>query len=108
MAELEEGASHATVELSSINGEPAVIMLTGEVDMSNVVAIEAELGALLSGTPERVVIDVSSLTFIDSSGIAVLIRAAERSTRFALRNPSTIVKRIIQATGLSEVLPVEP
>lgn len=107
MAELEGGASHATVELSTDDAGPPVITLTGEIDMSNVVVVEDRLQAMLSGARERVVIDVSSLTFIDSSGIAVLLRASEKSQRFELRNPSSMIKRIIEATGLSEVLQVE-
>jgi anti-anti-sigma factor len=107
MAELEEGASHATVEGSHEGAGPPVISITGEVDMSNVVVVERELDTLLAEAPERVVLDVSKLTFIDSSGIAVLLRAATKAGRLELRNPSSMVQRIIQATGLTEVLRLE-
>jgi anti-sigma B factor antagonist len=107
MAELDDGVSHATIErLLDASPEP-VISIRGEIDMSNVTVVEAQLDAALNGRPGRAVFDVSELTFIDSSGIAVLLRAAEKTDRLELRNPSSTVQRIIQATGLTDVLHVE-
>jgi anti-sigma B factor antagonist len=108
MAGVEDDASHATVERTSDGSEPLVISIGGEVDMSNVQAVESALRAVLVDSPELVVFDLSDLSFIDSSGIAVLLRVAEKLGRLELRNPSTTVQRIIQATGLSDVLRVEP
>lgn len=107
MAQLDDGASHATVGRSlDASGSP-VIAIVGEVDMSNVESIEAELESVLAERPARLVFDLSALSFIDSSGIAVLLRAAEKTDQLELRNPSTIVRRVIVATGLSDVLRVE-
>ena len=108
MAEVEDGASSATVERSFNSSGSQVISIVGEVDMSNVVAIERELESILVARPDHLVFDLSALSFIDSSGIAVLLRAAERTGRLEVRNPSTTVQRIIQATGLSGVLHIEP
>lgn len=107
MADLEDDASHATVERSPDGAQPLVISISGEVDMSNVQAVEARLRGLLADAPDRVVVDLSALTFVDSSGIAVLLRVAEKIARLELRNPSSTVARIIQATGLTDVLPLE-
>jgi anti-sigma B factor antagonist len=107
MAELDEGASHATVDRSLDTAGSPVIAIAGEVDMSNVASIEAALEALLAERPARLVFDLSELSFIDSSGIAVLLRAAGKTEQLELRNPSTIVRRVIAATGLSNVLRVE-
>jgi anti-anti-sigma factor len=107
MAELEDDASHATVERSPDGAQPLVISISGEVDMSNVQAVEAKLRGVLVDAPHRVVFDLSALTFIDSSGIAVLLRAAEKIERLEVRNPSSTVQRIIQATGLTNVLRLE-
>jgi anti-sigma B factor antagonist len=108
MAELEEnGASNASVECAQ-DSDPRLIRIRGEVDMSNVVTVETDLSGALAGRPSRVVFDLSELSFIDSSGIAVLLRAAEKTESLRLRNPSSVVQRILDATGLSDVLPVEP
>lgn len=108
MADLEDDASHATVERSSDGSDPLVISIGGEVDMSNVQAVDSALRAVLVDAPDLVVFDLSALSFIDSSGIAILLRVAEKIGRLELRNPSSTVQRIIQATGLSDVLRVEP
>ena len=107
MAELGDGASQATIGRSRDTAGSPVIAIIGEVDMSNVEAIEAELESVFAEHPERLVFDLSALNFIDSSGIAVLLRAVEKTEHLELRNPSTIVRRVIVATGLSEVLQVE-
>jgi anti-anti-sigma factor len=44
---------------------------------------------------------------MDSAGIAVLIRAAANVNAIHLRDPSPIVRRLIEVTGLSGVLPIE-
>jgi len=107
MAQLDDGASRATVERDpDPTGEP-VIRICGEVDMSNVVTVENDITNALTDRPPRVVLDLSELDFIDSSGIAVLLRAAEKTERLELRNPSSTVQRIIEATGLTDVLPLE-
>jgi anti-anti-sigma factor len=103
----EDGASRASVDCAA-DSDPRVVRIRGEVDMSNVVTVETDLTGALSGHPTRVVFDLSELQFIDSSGIAVLLRAAEKTDSLRLRNPSSIVQRIIEATGLTEALPTEP
>jgi anti-sigma B factor antagonist len=108
MAELEDDASQATVEPVLDGSDGPVITISGEIDMSNVSRVEAQLDAALAPRYEHTVFDLSNLTFIDSSGIAVLLRAAEKTDRLELRNASATVQRIIQATGLSTVLHVEP
>ena len=49
--------------------------------------------------------DLSGLDYIDSAGIAVLLgAAAECAVR--LRDPSPAVRRVVELTGLTDVLPV--
>jgi anti-anti-sigma factor len=108
MEHVGDGGSRASVEVSvDPNGAP-VVNFRGELDMSNAETIEAELGSVIANASEILVFDLSALEFIDSSGIALLLRAAEKVARIELRNPSDIVRRVIQATGLSDVLHVQP
>jgi anti-anti-sigma factor len=44
---------------------------------------------------------------MDSAGIAVLIGAAAKLQHVRLRNPSPAVRRVVEITGLSDVLPIE-
>ena len=108
MADLEEDdISQATVERSVDGSGPLVVTISGEVDMSNVQSVEAKLRAVLGEPHDLVVIDLSALSFIDSSGIAALLRIAERVDRLEIRSPSSTVQRIIEATGLTDVLRLE-
>lgn len=52
-------------------------------------------------------IDMSDLTFMDSSGLAVLLSAVNRGCVLTLRRPTAIIRDLIAATGLGEVLPLE-
>ncbi len=58
--------------------------------------------------PERLTFDVSALRFMDSAGIAVLLGAASNVSSVRLHSPSPSVRRVVELTGLSEVLVVEP
>jgi anti-sigma B factor antagonist len=85
-----------------------VIKLTGEVDMSNVDALREVIEPVMESEPERVDFDLSGLEFMDSSGIALLLRVAATAQSVYLREPSTLVRRLVEATGLSDVLRIEP
>jgi anti-anti-sigma factor len=45
---------------------------------------------------------------MDSAGIAVLVRAAGEVGAVQIRNPSPIVRRVIEVTGLTGVLRIGP
>jgi anti-sigma B factor antagonist len=99
-----ERASAALGTSFDASGAP-VIRLAGELDISNVASIESQLESIISSSP-RVSFDLSALTFMDSSGIAMFLRAAERTGTVALRRPSDTIRRVIRATGLTEVFEI--
>ena len=84
-----------------------VVTLTGEIDISNVDSMRAKIDPIVDQAPERVVFDLSGLAFMDSSGIALLLHVAAKARSVHLRDPSTIVRRIIEVTGLSDVLHID-
>lgn len=85
-----------------------MLKLRGELDIATSVVLEEELGKL-TGT-EDIIVDLSELGFIDSSGIGLLVRANERAVaqkrRFALVNGQGQVRRLLELTGISERLTV--
>ena len=85
----------------------AVITLVGDVDISNAGRVRETVTAVAGGRPERLVFDLADLTFIDSAGISVLVAATGALEDVRLRRPSAIVSRVIELTGLAEVLPTE-
>jgi len=75
--------------------------LSGEFDMSSVETFR--LSVETSADPEReIVLDLTDLTFIDSSGIrAILTMAQEIGTKgVLLRNPQPNVQRVIELIGI--------
>ena len=50
---------------------------------------------------------MSELSFMDSSGIALLIGAANQIERVTLRHPVPMVLRVIEITGLTDVFDIE-
>jgi len=106
MADVGDNGADATVEATDQSGM-VVVRITGELDMSSAPGIRAAMERVLASEPTRIVLDLSGLEFVDSSGLAVLLQAAERAPDIALRNPTRIVRRVIEATGLEATLPVE-
>ncbi len=104
MAKLDDGPSTTVGSSFDAFGAP-LISLAGELDISNVMAVEAQVDAIVS-SGQKVSFDLSALTFMDSSGIAMLLRVADRADAVALRRPSAIVKRLIRVTGLTEVFEI--
>ena len=102
------GGAEAAVSTSVDGDGVAIIALAGELDVSNVDELQAQIAPVLDQNPDRLVFDLTELTFMDSSGIAVLLQVAARIDDVRLRNPTQIVRRLVASTGLTDVLPIEP
>jgi anti-sigma B factor antagonist len=95
------GRAGATVEsLRDASGVP-VVMVTGEVDMSNVDVVGAAVDLAIASNPDRIVFDLGDLEFMDSSGLAVLLAVAERVPVVELRRARPLIRRVIELTGLA-------
>jgi anti-anti-sigma factor len=96
---------------SSVDGTAHVLVLVGELDLSECSAVESELTRLESNGHERIVIDLGGLEFIDSTGIALLVAAMRRSEKDSGRlrfvpSQSPDVQRLLQICGLEDRLPL--
>ncbi len=84
------------------------ISLTGEMDIANVGSVEQELLRAEATDAAAIVLDLSGLTFIDSTGIRMLLMADGRSRangiRLVLRRPHASVLRVLRLTGLEDRL----
>jgi len=83
------------------------IKLSGEIDMANVDSLRRVIEPVVARAPARVVFDLTDLTFMDSSGIALLLQVSAKTESVRVRRPSALVQRMIDATGLSDVLVVD-
>ena len=97
---------------STTNGRALTLALRGELDhhaaRETVTAIER---ALEAGLPMQLVLDFGGVTFMDSSGIAVVMRAFRRMTvlggSLALVNVPMQAKRVFDAAGISTRVSME-
>ena len=108
MAELESDPAAELVIDTRLDpaGDP-IITLSGELDIAGAGSLENTVAAITAEGPVRLIFDLSGLQFIDSAGIAVLVSATKNVDAVTLRNPTVIVRRVLELTGLSEVLPIE-
>ena len=85
-----------------------IVCVSGELDSSNAASLEATVAPLAAEHTERLIFDLSALRFMDSAGIAVLVGVAAKVDAVQLREPSQAVRRVVELTGLTSVLPIEP
>ena len=109
MSSLEE-RNAALFEVAEVHGPERVqLHLTGELDLSSVEEFEAAFDRV-SREARSIVIDMSELGFIDSSGLRALIAISERPRlngyRITFRGGPG-VERALQITGLLHTLPFE-
>lgn len=86
----------------------ATVALRGEIDVLTVDQVRVALIGALAAHPEELVVDLSDLSFIDSTGLGALIagfqRARDAGVSFRLARPSPAVRQILVLSGLLEVV----
>lgn len=86
-----------------------MIQLVGEADASTRAMAEA-FDAEVAKKPRRLVVDLSGLSFIDSSALSVIMRTCRALQRdgstLALVSPSPAIARILQLIDIARVIPV--
>lgn len=88
------------------------LAVSGEVDHHGARAIMQELDRQVdAGLPRRLTLDLSGVTFMDSSGIAVLLRAYKRAAELGgtvtVRNVPEQAGKVLRAAGLERLLRFE-
>lgn len=80
----------------------AVVALQGELDLYNAQAVRDALTAAADGA-QRLVVDMSDVTFVDSTAMGLLIEARSRlgdRSSFVLAAPGMETRRALQVSGL--------
>lgn len=108
MDELSTPGERCTLAVESNGSASVTIAVTGEVDLSTVRILQDAVDQVLEEEPDVLVFDLSQTTFMDSSGLAALITAANRCRGVRIRRPSQPVSRLLEVTGLTTILPSEP
>lgn len=89
-------------------GPPGLVRVAGAIDIDTAEAF-AEALAQITGdrAPQAVGISLSGVTFIDSSGMAVMIDAVNDGHSVHVGHPTEAVPWVFQASGLAGTFHVE-
>jgi anti-sigma B factor antagonist len=103
----------ATLRSAVVNDRNGLtVLLEGELDFATGPGLYADLDRLLALAPHALVLDLSRLTFIDSTGVSVLNTTREhalaRGVHFALQAPSRSVERVLKIAALWEHFDTRP
>jgi anti-sigma B factor antagonist len=94
------------VEVVAGGGTERTVLLSGEIDLASAPAVWDAIEAVIKGAT-RLVVDLSAVRFIDSTGLSLLVRAHRRLREaggdFAVRSPSEMAARVLAVTGLDSV-----
>jgi anti-anti-sigma factor len=90
-----------------------VIAVRGELDLNTAPRLEELLEPALASGDFPVAIDLSACEFIDSTGIALIVRAWQTladsdNPGFALCGLDDQVRRLLRITGLESSIPIHP
>ena len=88
----------------------AVLIPTGELDLSSAPELEAELERAWQSQVEAVIVDLRAVSFMDSTGLRVILNANQtaraKDVQLAIVDGSDQVRKLFDLTGVSETLTV--
>lgn len=94
------------------DGDVAVVAVAGELDMATAPALQQAVTRLVDAGQTRLVFDLANVSFCDSTGLSVFIRAQNRSVaaggEVRLAAPQRAVQRVLEVSGLVGVLRTHP
>ncbi len=83
------------------------VSLAGEIDIAARDEVVAALASAVAGTAGTVVVDLSAVTFMDSTGIGCLARAGRDlqagGRRLLLARPTAVVRRVLEIAGVAHL-----
>ncbi|TDC98711.1 anti-sigma factor antagonist [Nonomuraea deserti] len=92
------------------HGDLVVVSLAGEVDVDNVSEVRKCLDEAVAEHGPRLVVDLTGLSFIDTTGLGVLVRVLatlrDRDGTMALVAPPGQVLRRLRRTNLAPLFPI--
>jgi anti-sigma B factor antagonist len=108
-----EGKSAALLHISTRDLAAArIVILEGELDMSTAQEFEEKTSQAVQDLQGDLVLDIEKLSFVDSSGLAVIIGLHQKlhslGWMLIISTPTPNVRRLLRITGLDEMLIIRP
>ena len=105
-----EGGRSLRIEVANTTS-PTTVVLAGEIDIATAGRVRDALIAISNGGENKVVVDMTNVTFMDSTGLAALVGPLKRfrsmNGEIVLRAPTRGVQKVLEITGLTRVFTIE-
>jgi len=100
------------VDIDHVDGEQALILVSGEMDLYAAPFVEERVAEARAAGARQVMLDLSAVTFMDSSGLGVLVNQLKEFRALGgdltLRAPSPQTRKVLEITGLDRTIPIVP
>src|SRR5947209_4979391 len=91
-------------------GAETVLSLRGDLDIYTASRLREQLLDLVNDARPNLVIDLTELFFVDSTGLGTLVdgmkRVRQAGGSMTLRSPNAPTRRAIEVSGLARILPI--
>ena len=95
----------------SKNGTAETLFVAGELDISSAPAFEHAVSQALGGQGQEFRVDISGLTFMDSTGAQALVRVHKHVERLGrqlvVASPTPGVRMVLEILGLDQIIDVQ-
>jgi anti-anti-sigma factor len=86
------------------NGTSATVTVAGDIDLTSAPRLDDEVTALIEDSVSRLTITLGGVSFMDSTGLRVLLKASKlldtNGGTLLLEEPSDPVRRLLEVSGL--------
>ena len=92
------------------DGRVAIVTVQGEIDTTTADALRECLGRVIGKEPERLIVDLGQVAFLDCSAVHAFVWARltlAGPRRVILRSPQHHARRIFEVTGLNSLCAIE-
>ena len=105
--------TQAHVAVESVDHTAIRVAVSGEIDLSNVAAIERQVFDAITNQLTAVSVDLGELTYLDSAGLRVLFALGARLDTLQIDlelivPPDSPIRRMIEFSGVATAIPVRP
>lgn len=95
-----------------MNGGTMTVMLDGDIDHHNARQIRGKIDTkMFIARPEELVLDLSQVSFMDSSGLGLILgrysKATELGIGFRVANPTREIRRILDLAGTERLIIID-
>ncbi|NOZ95950.1 MAG: STAS domain-containing protein [Acidobacteria bacterium] len=95
---------------SAMIGDETRLILRGKVTLVSTPELRNTMLEMINGAPGRITVDLSEVSFLDSSGVAILVEAwkgaQETGKPFVLAKPSAAVMRVLELAQLDQIFDI--